>query len=464
VEARVVRVDYGPENHPTTPQGKLEVAGKSMCNYVELIPVKPFYRLFWDDGYGFDYSDDDEALENQIRAKSPDDWAGYQKFLQYSQEVFHEGYEKLAHVPFLDLSSMIAVAPQLIRLEAYRSVYGAVAKHISDPHLRQLFSFHSLLVGGNPFTTTSIYTLIHCLERRWGVFFPKGGTGQLVRSLVKLFQELGGEIRYNAEIDRIATRGGAVTGLQTMTGREQSFDLVVSNADVVHTYDRLLKDEPRVGAMRRNLGRKKYSMSLFLIYFGTNRQYPNLQHHNVIFGPRYRELLSDIFERGRLADDFSLYLHAPTRSDPTLAPPGCEAFYVLSPVPHLGKLAIDWQIEGPGYAAKILAYLEKRYMPGLAASIVTQRIFTPADFKSELNAHHGSAFSLEPRLMQSAYFRVHNRDRNVRGLYFVGAGTHPGAGIPGVVNSAKATTNLILEDLKFVLAGSAIKPTEVSYA
>ncbi len=271
------------------------VSGKSMRDYVELIPVKPFYRLFWDDGYEFDYSDDDEALENQIRAKSLDDWAGYQKFLKYSQEVFHEGYEKLVHIPFLNLSSMIAVAPQLIRLEAYRSVYGAVAKHIRDPHLRQLFSFHSLLVGGNPFTTTSIYTLIHCLERRWGVFFPKGGTGQLVRSLVKLFQELGGEIRYNAEIDRIATRGGAVTGLQTMTGREQSFDLVVSNADVVHTYDRLLKDEPRVGAMRRNLGRKKYSMSLFLIYFGTNRQYPNLQHHNVIFGPRYRELLRRYF-------------------------------------------------------------------------------------------------------------------------------------------------------------------------
>ncbi len=440
------------------------VAGRSMQDYVELMPVKPFYRLLWDDGYQFDYSDDDDALEKQIRAKSPADWAGYQKFLKYSQEVFHEGYEKLVHVPFLSLSSMVAVAPQLIRLEAYRSVYSIVAKHISDPHLRQLFSFHSLLVGGNPFTTTSIYTLIHCLERKWGVYFPKGGTGQLVLALVKLFQELGGEIRYDAEISRIVTRDGAVAGLQTQTGREEHFDLAVSNADVVHTYDRLLKDEPRVATMRRKLGRKKYSMSLFLIYFGTNRKYPNLQHHNVVFGPRYRELLGDVFERGRLADDFSLYLHAPTRSDPSLAPPDCEAFYVLSPVPHLGKLSIDWQVEGPRYAAKILNYLEQRYMPGLTASIVTQRIFTPADFKSELNAHHGSAFSLEPRLMQSAYFRVHNRDRNIRGLYFVGAGTHPGAGIPGVVNSGKATANLILEDMKAVLASSAIKPTEVSYA
>jgi len=216
--------------------------------------------------------------------------------------------------------------------------------------------------------------------------------------------------------------------------------------------------------MRRQLGRKKYSMSLFLIYFGTQRKYPNLEHHNVIFGPRYRELLGDVFERGRLADDFSLYLHAPTRSDPSLAPPGCEAFYVLSPVPHLGKLSIDWQIEGPRYAAKILNYLEQRYMPGLTASVVTQRIFTPADFASELNAHHGSAFSLEPRLTQSAYFRVHNRDRNIRGLYFVGAGTHPGAGIPGVVNSGKATANLIFEDMKTVLTSSVVKPTKVSYA
>ena len=440
------------------------IAGKSMRDYVQLLPVKPFYRLFWDDGYEFDYSDDDEALEKQIRAKSPADWEGYQRFLKYSQEVFHEGYEKLVHVPFLNLSSMVAVAPQLIRLQAYRSVYSVVAKYIHEPHLRQLFSFHSLLVGGNPFTTTSIYTLIHCLERKWGVFFPKGGTGQLVAALVKLFQELGGEIRFNAEIGKIVTRDGVVRGLQTNMGREESFDLVVSNADVVHSYDRLLKDEPRATATARQLNKKKYSMSLFLIYFGTKRKYLNLQHHNVIFGPRYRELLGDIFERGKLADDFSLYLHAPTRSDPALAPPGCDGFYVLSPVPHLGKLAIDWQVEGPRYAAKIISYLERRYMPGLSDAIVTQRTFTPSDFKTELNAHHGSAFSLEPRLLQSAYFRVHNRDRNIRGLYFVGAGTHPGAGIPGVVNSAKATSNLIVDDLKSLLASSVLKATEVSYA
>lgn len=440
------------------------VAGKSMGDYVELLPVNPFYRLFWEDGYCFDYSDDDGALEKQIRAKSSADWAGYRKFLKYSQEVFREGYEKLVHVPFLNLASMAAVAPQLIRLEAYRSVYSVVAKHIRDPHLRQLFSFHSLLVGGNPFTTTSIYTLIHCLERKWGVFFPKGGTGRLVQALVKLFQDLGGEIRYQAAVERIVTRDGGVAGVYTAAGGEEVFDLVVSNADVVHTYDRLLRAEPLAAVTARRLVKKKFSMSLFLIYFGTKRKYPNLEHHNVIFGPRYRELLGDIFERGKLADDFSLYLHAPTRSDPSLAPPGCEAFYVLSPVPHLGKLAIDWQVEGPRYAGKILSYLEQHYMPGLTESLVTQRIFTPADFKSELNAHHGSAFSLEPRLLQSAYFRVHNRDRHIRGLYFVGAGTHPGAGVPGVVNSGKATANLILQDWQSVVATSAINGAKVSYA
>lgn len=440
------------------------LAGRSMGDYVQLMPVVPFYRLLWDDGYEFDFSNDDSALARQIRAKSPADWAGYQKFLKYSEEVFRQGYENLVHVPFLTLSSMVAVAPQLIRLEAYRSVFSVVAKYVRDPHLRQLFSFHSLLVGGNPFTTTSIYTLIHCLERKWGVFFPKGGTGELVRALVELFQELGGALRLSSPIERIITRAGAVTGVREWGGRVEHFDLVVSNADVVHTYAELLKSEPRAAAMRRRLARKRYSMSLFLIYFGTERCYPNLQHHNVIFGPRYRELLGDIFERGRLADDFSLYLHAPTRSDPSLAPPGCEAFYVLSPVPHVGKLAIDWQAEGPRYAEKILTYLESHYMPGLRQAIVTQRIFTPADFKSELNAHFGSAFSLEPRLTQSAYFRVHNRDKHIRGLYFVGAGTHPGAGVPGVVNSGKATVNLILDDVKSVLAKAPIETAEVPYA
>jgi phytoene desaturase len=440
------------------------LAGKSIEAYVRLLPVNPFYRLFWPDGFTFDYSDDRAAIEAQIAEKSPRDVAGYKKFLSYSEEVFREGYEKLAHVPFLSPSSMLAVAPQLIRLEAYRSVYSVVAKHIHDAHLRQLFSFHSLLVGGNPFTTTSIYTLIHCLERKWGVHFPVGGTAALVQALVKLFTELGGELRLDAEIAEIETGGGRVRAIVAKSGARYPFDLVASNADVFHTYDQLLRNEPRAARMRRRLARSAYSMSLFLIYFGTRRRYPGLLHHNIIFGPRYRELLTDIFSRGRLADDFSLYLHAPTRSDPSLAPPGCDAFYVLSPVPHLGKLAIDWSSAAPAYAERILGYLERFYMPELGREIVTRRIFTPADFNTELNAHYGSAFSLEPRLTQSAYFRVHNRDRKIKGLYFVGAGTHPGAGIPGVVNSAKATAAIIMDDYKGGLVPERAGAERFSYA
>jgi phytoene desaturase len=439
------------------------LAGKSMDDYITLLPVSPFYRLFWEDGYRFDYSDDLAAVEKQIAEKSPTDVKGYKRFLKYSEEVFKEGYENLAHVPFLNLWSMVAVTPQLVRLEAYRSVYSIVAKYIRESHLRQLFSFHSLLVGGNPFTTTSIYTLIHYLERKWGVYFPQGGTGALVRALVQLHRELGGEIRLESEVAEIVTRGNAVAGIITKDGQGEDFDFVVSNADVFHTYDSLLRRERRVDRMRQKLAAKTYGMSLFLIYFGTKITYPGLLHHNIMFGPRYRELLSDIFEQGRLADDFSLYLHAPARSDPTLAPPGCDAFYVLSPVPHLGKARIDWEAEGPRYAEKVLGYLERHYMPDLRSTIVTQRIVTPLDFKVDLNAHLGSAFSLEPKLLQSAYFRVPNRDRHIRGLYFVGAGTHPGAGIPGVVNSAKATASLIVGDRQ-AMADRTQEAKRVSYA
>ncbi len=423
------------------------LAGEQMSNHVDLLPVFPFYRLFWDDGHVFDYSNDLAAIERQIAARNPADVDGYRRFLAYAEQVFDEGYTKLAHVPFLDIWSMVRAAPQLVRLEAYRTVYDVVAKYIQDDHLRQTFSFHSLLVGGNPFATSSIYTLIHVLERTWGVTFPRGGTGALVRALVALFERLGGTVLLNTPVEQILTRDGAVTGIRTRGGHDLAVDAVASNADVVHTYPTLLGHDPRGAAAARSLEKKRFSMSLFLIYFGTKRRHPHLAHHNVIFGPRYRELLGDIFDRKILADDFSLYLHAPTVSDPTLAPEGCEAFYVLSPVPHLGQRDIDWTTEGPRYADRILAYLEQHYIPHLREDLVTQRIFTPLDFETTLNAHVGSAFSLEPVLTQSAWFRVHNRDDRLQGLYFVGAGTHPGAGVPGVVNSAKATAGLMIDDL-----------------
>lgn len=423
------------------------LAGERMADHVDLLPVMPFYRLFWEDGDTFDYSNDLDAVIRQIAARNPADVDGYRRFLAYAEQVFDEGYTKLAHVPFLDIWSMVKAAPQLVRLEAYRTVYDIVARYLQDDHLRQTFSFHSLLVGGNPFATSSIYTLIHVLERTWGVTFPRGGTGALVRALVALFERLGGTVRLATPVDRILVEGDRVTGVRTTSGEVFAADAVASNADVVHTYKHLLGHAPRGVSVAASLEAKRFSMSLFLIYFGTRRRHPHLAHHNVIFGPRYRELLGDIFDRGVLADDFSLYLHAPTVSDPTLAPDGCEAFYVLSPVPHLGKGDIDWTVEGPRYADRILDYLEARYIPHLREDLVTQRIFTPLDFQHELNAHVGSAFSLEPVLTQSAWFRVHNRDDGLGGLYFVGAGTHPGAGVPGVVNSAKATAGLMIDDL-----------------
>jgi len=421
------------------------LSGRPMRDYIEMIPVEPFYRLLWEDGTRFDYTNKSDVLLEQIRRLSPSDERGYLNFLRYSQDVYGEGFEKLAHVPFLNWWSMIRVAPQLARLSAHRSVYQTVAKFIKEPHLRQAFSFHSLLVGGNPFSCSSIYTLIHFLERRWGVFFPKGGTGRLIEALVRLLKDLGGEIRLEAPIRRIATSGGRVTGVHTDAGFEP-FDLVVSNADAVYTYQELLKEEPLVKSTTKRLSGMSQSMSLFLVYFGSRKKYPNVAHHTVIFGPRYKELLDDIFHRGVLAGDFSLYLHAPSVTDPSMAPPDCEAFYVLSPVPHLGKLNVDWREAGPLYAERILNYLDQRYLPGLKDNLVVQRIFTPLDFKEQLNAHLGSAFSLEPLLSQSAYFRTHNRDGNVRGLYFVGAGTHPGAGVPGVVSSARATAGLVSQD------------------
>lgn len=424
------------------------LSSRRMEDYVELLPIRPMYRLHWESGYKFDYTDNIEETIRQIREKSPADAERYPAFLKYTEKVFEEGYTKLAAEPFLNWWSMIRVSPQLLGLSAYRSVYSMVKKYIKDPELSQAFSFHSLLVGGNPFSASAIYTLIHFLEKKWGVFFPKGGTGALVNGLAQLFDDLGGELKCSAEVEEILTDNGRVTGVRMKDASFLPADIVVSNADVFHTYHHLLKRESAVDSSRRGLAKSRYSMSLFLVYFGTKRKYNELAHHNVIFGKRYRGLLNDIFKTGNLADDFSLYVHKPTVTDPTLAPEGCEAFYALSPVPHLGIGKTDWTVEGPKYAEKILTYLEENHLPGLRSEIISQRIFTPLDFESELNAHLGSAFSLEPVLWQSAYFRTHNRDADIQGLYIAGAGTHPGAGVPGVVNSAKATAKLIMEDIQ----------------
>jgi phytoene desaturase len=422
------------------------LSGRKLSDYVTLVPVTPFYQLCWEDGYRFDYANDQDEIDRQIRAKSPEDVAGYHRFLSYSEDLYREGYEKLGTVPFLNFWSMIKAAPQLVRLESHRSVYSKVSQFIKDDQLRQAFSFHSLLVGGNPFQTSSIYGLIHALERKGGVWFAKGGTGALIAGMVRLFEDLGGTLHLNAEIDRIEVEDARATALVLKDGSRHGFDQIASNADVVHTYKHMLGHTPRGQTNAKALEKKRFSMSLFVIYFGLKTEHPELKHHMVLFGPRYRELISEIFNADGLADDFSLYLHAPSVTDDSLAPPGSSAYYVLSPVPHLGTADIDWAVEGPKYRDRILQYLNDRYIPGLLDDLVTVRHFTPFDFRDELNAHLGSAFSVEPILTQSAWFRPHNRDDDIASLYIVGAGTHPGAGIPGVVGSAKATAGLMIED------------------
>lgn len=439
--------DAGPTviTDPSCLEELFALSGRKLSDYVDLMPVTPFYRLMWEDGRIFDYSNDDKALFAQIAEKSPEDVAGYERFLEYSENVFREGYEKLGHEAFLDFRSMLAAAPQLVRYQAYRSVYAMVAKFIKDPQLREAFSFHTLLVGGNPFRTSAIYALIHALEKKWGVWFPKGGTHALVKGMLKLFEDLGGEVRIGSPVTAIRTKGDKTSGVSCADGWSAGFDAVASNADIVSTYRDLL-DHPRGPQAGKALVKKRFSPSLFVVYFGLKGT-RDIPHHSILFGPRYRELLADIYDKGTLADDFSLYLHHPTASDPDLAPEGHSGFYALSPVPHLGKAQIDWDKEAPKYADRILDYLEARAIPNLKRDLVTLKTFTPQDFSVELAAHLGSAFSLEPLLWQSAWFRVHNRDDVVDNLYFVGAGTHPGAGIPGVVGSAKATAKLMIADL-----------------
>jgi phytoene desaturase len=446
--------DAGPTviTAPTCLEELFSEAGRSMADYVELMPVTPFYRLLWDDGTAFDYAGDNASMVAQIEQLSPGDVAGYLEFVKYAKKVFEKGYLELAATPFLKFSDMVRVAPELAKLRADRSVYATVARFVKDEHLRQALSFHTLLVGGNPYETSSIYTLIHYLERQWGVFFPRGGTGALVAGLVKLFEELGGELRLSSRVRKIELVGGDRPQHRVLVSdarnalREDTFDVVVSNADLRHTYKDLFSSEPRARKMERKVEKLDWSMSLFVLYFGTDKLYRDqVAHHSVLFGPRYKELLDEIFRGHALPEDFSLYLHAPTVTDPSLAPAGCDAFYVLSPVPHLGNAPIDWQKTAPVYAEKILASLEK-LMPDLRKHVVSKRWITPETFRDELQSHHGSAFSCAPKLTQSAWFRPHNKDASIPGLYLVGAGTHPGAGVPGVVNSAKATANLIVRD------------------
>jgi phytoene desaturase len=411
------------------------LAGKRTEDYVRIVPVTPYYRIVFHDGRTFDYTGDEEQIIGQIRRFNPDDVPGYLQFVEKSRAIFDRAFIDLADRPFSSVMDMVRVAPDLIRLRSHESVYRLVSHYIKDPLLRQVFSFHPLLVGGNPFQSSSIYAMIHYLERKWGVHFAMGGTGALVRGLLRLFTEMGGELRLNAQVEQLLVENGEARGVRLASGEELPAEIVVSNGDVANFYKKAVPKAARRTWTDARLDRMRYSMGLFLIYFGTDRTYPGLAHHSIVLTERYRELLEDIFKKKILADDFSLYLHAPTRTDPSLAPPGCECFYVLSPVPNLGG-KIDWDSVKDRYAAAILESLEK-LCPDLRKHIVSQLVWTPLDFERQLDAHLGSAFQFEPILTQSAWFRPHNVSEDIKNFFLVGAGTHPGAGLPGVLSSAK---------------------------
>ena len=422
------------------------ISGHDISEDVKLVPVSPFYRLSWPDGVAFDYSGDDAQLGAEIARLSPEDVAGYRRFLKYSEGVYREGYEKLGHVAFLDFGSMVRAAPALMKYQAWRSVYSIVSRYVKNEKLRQALSFHTLLVGGNPMTTSAIYALIHKLERDGGVWFAEGGTNRLVAGMVRHFERMGGVMRLGDAVSVIHTLGDRVTGLRTESGFELEVDAVASNADIVHSYRNLLKDSRSAQRTASSLEQKRFSPSLFLVHFGLRGSFPEIPHHSILFGPRYQGLLEDIYDHGVLSEDFSLYLHHPSATDPGMAPEGHSTFYALAPVPHLGKFPADWSEVGAVLEERILAEIARRLIPDLKDRIVTKFSYAPPDFATDLKAHLGSAFSLEPILTQSAWFRAHNRDDSISNLYFVGAGTHPGAGIPGVVGSAKATATLMLGD------------------
>ncbi|MDP3673656.1 MAG: phytoene desaturase [Novosphingobium sp.] len=423
------------------------LSGQKLADDVELVPVSPFYRLNWPDGTNFDYSNDEPKLRAEIERVAPGDYDGYRAFLDYSAGVFEEGYVKLGAKPFLNFASMIKAAPALMRYQAWRSVYAMVSSFVRSPKLREALSFHTLLVGGNPMTTSAIYALIHKLEMDGGVWWARGGTNRLVAGMVTLFERLGGTVRMGDPVTRIVTTGDRVSAVETKSGWRGDFDAVATNADLMHSYRDLLGTSPRGSKQARSLARKRFSPSLFVVHFGIEGTWPGIPHHMILFGPRYHGLLADIYQHGVLPADFSIYLHHPSVTDPAMAPEGKSTFYALVPVAHLGKLPVDWDAVGPALADRILDEVGRRLIPDIHSRIVTKFHYAPTDFAHDLNAHLGSAFSLEPVLTQSAWFRAHNRDDAISNLYFVGAGTHPGAGIPGVVASAKATAGLMIGDL-----------------
>jgi phytoene desaturase len=421
-------------------------AGKDRRDYFEMVPVDPFYRVFDWQGRHFDVKGDLSFTLGEIERVNPSDRPGYLDYIRHTQPIFEKGFLELSNKPFLKLGDMLKVAPDLMRLQSYKSVYSFVSHFVKEDFLRRVLTFHTLLIGGNPFDTTSIYALIHYIQNEWGVWYAKGGTGAIIAAMARLFEELGGKIHLNQEVCEILVQGRQVTGIRLEDNRIDRFDAVVSNADPAWTYRYMIPSQFRHTYTDRRLDSMRYSMSLFVLYFGTRRRYrqAGLEHHNIILSQRYKGLLDDIFNKKVLSNEFSLYLHMPTLTDPSMAPEGCETFYVLSPVPHLDS-GVDWKRSAKPYGDAILKFLEENYLPDLRANIVARHSIDPLHFQNTLNSYKGAAFSFQPLLTQSAWFRPHNRAEDFDNLYFVGAGTHPGAGVPGVLSSSIIAANLIAE-------------------
>ena len=424
--------------------------GKRRADAVEFRELTPWYRIHFADGRSFDYGGTDDELIARVHAFAPEDVAGYRSLLKQVERIYKVGFEQLGAVPFHSAGKMLAVLPQMLALRSDRSVYSFVSRYIRDEALRRVFSFQPLLVGGNPFHTTSIYSLIQHLERKDGISFAMGGTAALVAATAGLMKQQGIQLHLRCGIREILVEEegksprattGRVVGVRLENGQAVRADCVIANGDAPSVYRRLLAPRWRRKWTDARIRRQQYSMGLFVLYLGVRRQYPGLAHHTILLGRRYKELLQEIFNHKLLSDDISLYLHAPTRTDASLAPPGCESLYALVPVPNLEVLdprrAIDWSVIGPKLALHTIETLEKTVCPGLRENIAVQFHVTPEHFRDTLHSEHGAGFSIQPTLLQSAWFRFHNRSEDVRGLYLVGAGTHPGAGLPGVLCSAK---------------------------
>ncbi|WP_436399662.1 phytoene desaturase [Roseobacter sp. S98] len=443
------RFDLGP-TIVTVPQLYRELwaaCGRDFDADVTLKPLDPFYEIRWPDGATFTASQDTDRMREEVARLSPSDVPGFERFLEDSARRYWFGFEDLGRRSMHQLWELIKVLPTFARLRADRSVYAHAASRVKDEKLRMALSFHPLFIGGDPLHVTSMYILVAYLEKEFGVHYAMGGLAGMAQAMANVIEGQGGTLLMDTEVDEIVLRDGAVSGVRLSSGLEMGADIVVSNADSGHTYNHLLRNHRRRRWTPARLARTRYSMSLFVWYFGTKgtqQEWPDVGHHTILNGPRYKGLLRDIFIKGKLCDDMSLYIHRPSVTDPSVAPEGDDTFYVLSPVPHLGHdNGVDWSVEEPKYREKMLQVLEQQVMPGLRDRISTEVIFTPETFRDRYLSPFGAGFSIEPRILQSAWFRPHNVSEEAKGLYLVGAGTHPGAGVPGVISTAEVLDRLV---------------------